>query len=65
MAGAVQGDIVPLSELERVTDWASIKKYHKLNSEVAIKEVVNDPIREKAIVDNIVVTSVAMKSVMQ
>ncbi|KIM42761.1 hypothetical protein M413DRAFT_18501 [Hebeloma cylindrosporum] len=60
----VSGNVVPIAELESVTDWASVKKYHKLNNEVAIKEVANDPLRERRIVDNIVVSSVAMKSVM-
>ncbi|PPQ73107.1 hypothetical protein CVT26_014728 [Gymnopilus dilepis] len=64
MKEAVKGDIVPLSELSQVTDWATIKKYHKLNNELAIKEAANNPSREHAVVDNIVVTSVAMKSVM-
>jgi hypothetical protein len=39
-------------------------QYHKLNTEPAIKEAVDDPGREHAIVDNIVVSTVAMKSVM-
>lgn len=37
---------------------------HKLNVEPAIKEAAGDPVREHAIVDNIVISSVAMKSVM-
>ena len=39
-------------------------QYHKLNNEAAIKEAASDPRRERRIVDNIVVSSVAMKSVM-
>lgn len=74
----MDGILVPLVELEYVTDWPSVKnvcvldiftiqsvftyfflKYHKLNGEVAIKGS-----REREIINNIVVSSVAMKSVM-
>ena len=40
------------------------RQYHKLNAEPAIKEAACDRGREHAIIDNIVVSSVAMKSVM-
>ncbi|TFK64722.1 CGI-121-domain-containing protein [Pluteus cervinus] len=56
------GDVQPLDTLEALTDWSSVKKYHKLNNEVAIK-TARDVNHEHQIVDNIVVTSVAMKSV--
>ncbi|KDR74363.1 hypothetical protein GALMADRAFT_250235 [Galerina marginata CBS 339.88] len=64
MKEVISGNIVPISELADITDWASIKKYYKLNNEVAIKEAASNPSREREIVDNIVVSSVAMKSVM-
>ncbi|KAF5322926.1 hypothetical protein D9619_001268 [Psilocybe cf. subviscida] len=64
MLNAIEGTIVPLTELEHVTDWAAVKKYNKLNNEVAVKEAAKDPKREHMIVDEIVVSSVAMKSVM-
>ncbi|PPQ78807.1 hypothetical protein CVT25_010676 [Psilocybe cyanescens] len=64
MKDVVSGDLVPFSELENVTDWASIKKYYKLNNEVAVKEAADNLVRERAIVDNIVISSVAMKNVM-
>ncbi|KAF8960249.1 kinase binding protein CGI-121-domain-containing protein [Flammula alnicola] len=65
MKDAVIGTVVPLSELESITDWASVKKYHKLNNtEKAIQETAKNPSRERAIVDQIVISSVAMKSVM-
>ncbi|KAF8164797.1 kinase binding protein CGI-121-domain-containing protein [Crassisporium funariophilum] len=64
MKAVIDGTVVQLSELEGVTDWPSVKKYHKLNGEMAIKEAAGNPVRERVIVDNIVVSSVAMKSVM-
>ena len=39
-------------------------KYNKLNGDIAVKEAANDPLREHATIDNIVVSMVAMKSVM-
>lgn len=42
---------------------ASIQ-YHKLGNEVGIREAKDNPERERAVVDGIVVSSVAMKSVM-
>ncbi|KAH9487233.1 EKC/KEOPS complex subunit [Psilocybe cubensis] len=65
MREVVSGDLVAFSELEKVTDWASVKKYFKLNSDVAVKGAAGDPTREKTIVDNIVISFVAMKNVMQ
>jgi len=84
MNTVVLGTLSPLSSLNQLTDWPSIRKvcklllldeqrrglhefpcqYHKLNTEPAIKEALGDPDREHAIVDNIVVSTVAMKSVM-
>ena len=63
----VDGTRAPFSELERITDWGRIRKvcdsihafsdlkkqYHKLGSDV-----------DAAKIDNIVTSSVAMKSVM-
>ena len=79
MSAVVQGTISPLSTLETITDWSFVKKvrqfskkfqvvdvegqYHKLNAEQAIKETSGSS-REHAIINNIVVSSVAMKSVM-
>jgi EKC/KEOPS complex subunit CGI121/TPRKB len=77
MKEVIDGTLVPFTELGVVTDWSSIKKvcvifppvrslfthlllkYHKLNGEAAIKGS-----KEHEIIDNIVVSSVAMKSVM-
>jgi len=59
MKEVIDGTLVPLVELGDVTDWSAVKKYHKLNGEAAIKGS-----REHEIIDNIVVSSVAMKSIM-
>ncbi|KAH9887742.1 CGI-121-domain-containing protein [Cubamyces lactineus] len=64
MASIVDGTLAPLDDLAKVTDWASVKKYHKLNGEPALKDAAKDPARERVIVDEIVTSSVAMKSVM-
>ncbi|ETW84598.1 hypothetical protein HETIRDRAFT_314488 [Heterobasidion irregulare TC 32-1] len=64
MCAVVKGTMNPLSSLEALTDWSAVKKYHKLNAEVAVKEAGKDTARERRIVDNIVVSTVAMKSVM-
>ncbi|TFK35038.1 kinase binding protein CGI-121-domain-containing protein [Crucibulum laeve] len=64
MKAIVMGNITPLSELNAVTDWAMVKKYNKLNDELAIRNAQGDDTREHIAVDNIVVSTVAMKSVM-
>lgn len=82
MHAVVQGNMVPLSNLSQVTDWARVKKVrphisslnglphplgaqtHKLNNEIAVREVSGDIEREHAVIDEIVISSVAMKSVM-
>ncbi|KAI0057743.1 CGI-121-domain-containing protein [Artomyces pyxidatus] len=63
MRAIVDGTLSPLADLAALTDWSTVKKYYKLNGEPAIKEVAQDPEREREIVDNIIVSSVAMKSV--
>ncbi|OSD01986.1 CGI-121-domain-containing protein [Trametes coccinea BRFM310] len=64
MNAVVEGTLTPLDQLAQITDWASVKKYYKLNSEPALKELAKDPVRERLYVDEIVTSSVAMKSVM-
>ena len=78
MKEVIDGTLVPLVELKNVTDWSSVKKvcvldfftvqllfthfplkYHKLNDEAAVKGS-----KELEIIDNIVISSVATKSVM-
>ncbi|KAL1939614.1 hypothetical protein VTO73DRAFT_9647 [Trametes versicolor] len=64
MQKVVEGTLVSLDELSDITDWTSIKKYYKLNGEAAVKAAAKDTPRERAIVNEIVTSSVAMKSVM-
>ncbi|KAJ7246402.1 kinase binding protein CGI-121-domain-containing protein, partial [Mycena rebaudengoi] len=60
----VEGVKSPFTALDGLTDWTAIKKYHKLGNEIAIRDAQNDLERERAIINNVVVSSVAMKSVM-
>ncbi|THH16927.1 hypothetical protein EW146_g3798 [Bondarzewia mesenterica] len=53
MRAIVEGNIRPLSELDTLTDWPVIKKYHKLNTELAIKNAGEDVVSERKIIDNI------------
>jgi hypothetical protein len=39
------------------------RQYNKLNGDLVIRETQNDPTRERHLIDNIVVSLVAMKSV--
>jgi len=63
MSAVVDGTQVPLSELADLTDWVAVKKYNKLNGDLVVKESQNNPTHEHRIIDNIVVSLVAMKSV--
>ncbi|KAJ8592154.1 CGI-121-domain-containing protein [Rhizopogon salebrosus TDB-379] len=64
MCDIVQGSLVPFQALEQMTDWSTIKKHYKLDTEPALKEVQGKQDRERVIIDNIIVSSVAMKNVM-
>ncbi|KAJ7718132.1 kinase binding protein CGI-121-domain-containing protein [Mycena maculata] len=64
MDATVKGTKASFTELQDLTDWAAVKKYHKLGSDVAVREAKGDLERERIVVDDIVVSSVAMKSVM-
>lgn len=63
MRNIVEGSLVPMSTIPDSTSWADVKKHYKLNGEPALKEVAGDGDRERAVIDNIVVSTVAMKSV--
>jgi EKC/KEOPS complex subunit CGI121/TPRKB len=79
MSAVINGDLAPISELADLTDWSAVKKvggstiprvhsfmwgqYNKLNGDLFIKERQNDPAHEHHLIDNIVVSLVAMKSV--
>ncbi|KAI6039258.1 kinase binding protein CGI-121-domain-containing protein [Pisolithus marmoratus] len=64
MHNVVEGRLVPMSTIPDSTSWADVRKHYKLNGEVALKEVAGDGNRERAVIDNIVVSTVAMKFVM-
>ncbi|KAJ8085805.1 hypothetical protein PM082_004623 [Marasmius tenuissimus] len=59
MKKAVDGTLEPLIKLKESTDWQRVKKYHKLNA------VSGQKSNDHAFVDDFVISSVAMKSVMQ
>jgi len=63
MSAVVDGPHVPISELAGLTDWIAVKKYNKLNGDPVIRETENNPTREHNLIDNIVVSLVAMKTV--
>ncbi|KAJ3572596.1 hypothetical protein NP233_g2976 [Leucocoprinus birnbaumii] len=50
----VEGELTPLSKLREITDWTTIKKYHKLASELSVKAAQGDLEKETAVIDNIV-----------
>jgi len=64
MHAAVSGRVSSFDSLESITDWSSVKKYYKLNGEPALKVQGITPQQEKKIINEIVTSSVAMKSVM-
>ncbi|KAK0479913.1 CGI-121-domain-containing protein [Armillaria luteobubalina] len=60
----VDGTLLPLTSLQNFTDWTRIKKYHRLDQEKALIATKDDLSNQHAVINNIVVSSVAMKSVM-
>ncbi|KAJ7081371.1 CGI-121-domain-containing protein [Mycena belliarum] len=64
MDAVVTGTKASFAALHDLTDWPAVKKYYKLGNEAGIRDAKDDPEREHAVVDHIVVSSVAMKSVM-
>ncbi|KAL5508606.1 hypothetical protein ACEPAH_6225 [Sanghuangporus vaninii] len=64
MNSVVEGDLVPIETLSDVTDWDAVKKYYKLNGESAIAALEKDRSKQNAVVDELVTSFVAMKSVM-
>ncbi|KAI0302933.1 CGI-121-domain-containing protein [Russula brevipes] len=63
MNGVIEGTQAPISELADLTDWIAVKKYNKLNGDLVTRETRNDPDLEHCLINNIVVSLVAMKSV--
>ncbi|KAJ7134327.1 CGI-121-domain-containing protein [Mycena epipterygia] len=64
MNAIVNGTMVSFAELRDLTDWPAVKKYHKLANEAGVRAAKDNLEREHAVVDSIVVSSVAMKAVM-
>ncbi|KAF9236401.1 kinase binding protein CGI-121-domain-containing protein [Melanogaster broomeanus] len=64
MRDVVEGELDSLANISETTDWSSVRKHYKLNAEPAVKDAVGDASKERVAIDNIVVSSVAMKSVM-
>ncbi|KAI0693469.1 kinase binding protein CGI-121-domain-containing protein [Cytidiella melzeri] len=64
LSATVDGTPVPLTHLQDITDWETIKKHYKLNSEPAIRNAAGDRGAERAKIDSIVTSSVATKMVM-
>ncbi|KAG6331815.1 hypothetical protein ID866_7275 [Astraeus odoratus] len=64
MVDVVEGDLVRVSTIPETTSWSDVKKYYKLNGDLALKEAAGDKGRQRTIIDNVVVSTVAMKSVM-
>ncbi|KIM62255.1 hypothetical protein SCLCIDRAFT_840512 [Scleroderma citrinum Foug A] len=63
MSAIVEGNLVPMSTIAESTSWVDIKKHYKLNGELALKEVSGDETLQRSIIDNVVVSTVAMKCV--
>ncbi|KAF8590272.1 CGI-121-domain-containing protein [Ramaria rubella] len=66
---AVKGNVVPLSSLDICTDWELVRKYYKLNADPVMQRFAHKNIErctqdeERVLVDQLVVSTVAMKSV--
>ncbi|KAH9927855.1 CGI-121-domain-containing protein [Amylocystis lapponica] len=63
MQAVVSGDLRPIDELNKITDWSAVKKYYKLNSEPLMKAVASNTLQERLAIEEVVVSSVAMKNV--
>ncbi|KAK7683058.1 hypothetical protein QCA50_013730 [Cerrena zonata] len=58
MQEVVSGTLSPISELKNITDWAKVRKYHKIG-----QKMDKDPIKDTQKAHEIVLSTVAMKSV--
>jgi len=63
MKAAVHGVLTPLNALMDITDWSSVRKYYKLNTEPAVAALEKDSTMQKAVVNELVTSFVAMKTV--
>ncbi|KAF8708988.1 hypothetical protein RHS03_03239, partial [Rhizoctonia solani] len=72
MKAAIQGEEVPIEALSEITDWPLVCKYYKVSNDPAVVELTKGSKEEsqkfseeaKATINEIVVSSVAMKNVM-
>ncbi|KAH7344037.1 CGI-121-domain-containing protein [Rhizoctonia solani] len=72
MKAAVQGEEMPLEALSEITDWPLVCKYYKVSNDPAVVELTKGNKGEpkqfseaaKSAINEIVVSSVAMKNVM-
>ncbi|CAE6464780.1 unnamed protein product [Rhizoctonia solani] len=72
MKAAIQGEEVPIEALSEITDWPLVCKYYKVSNDPAVVELTKGSKEEsqkfseeaKAAINEIVVSSVAMKNVM-
>lgn len=71
MKAAVQGEEIPLEGLEGITDWPLVCKYYKVANDPAVAELTKGNNTKgglseaaKSTINEIVVSSVAMKNVM-
>ncbi|KAF7433549.1 hypothetical protein PC9H_005507 [Pleurotus ostreatus] len=63
MDAIISGETVPLDKLQDITEWNTVKKHYKLGQDTAILEAKGDSAREKVLINEIVISSVASKSI--
>ncbi|KAG9317016.1 hypothetical protein JVU11DRAFT_1198 [Chiua virens] len=63
MRAVVDGELDLLANISQVTDWQAVMKLYKLDQEPSFKDVTGNSPDERAMINNIVTSSVAMKSI--
>ncbi|KAN0097907.1 Kinase binding protein CGI-121 domain containing protein [Tylopilus felleus] len=64
MRKVVDGELDLVANIYQVTDWQSVIKDYKIDTDSVYKDFTGGTPEERAIIDNIVISSVAMKSIM-
>jgi len=64
MRAAVHGDLISLDALRSLTDWTAVNKVYKFGGDPVVVGAKADIARQHAVVDELVTSFVAMKSVM-
>ncbi|KAI9572472.1 kinase binding protein CGI-121-domain-containing protein [Boletus coccyginus] len=64
MLEVVDGELDLLANVVQVTDWETVIKHYKLDQEPVSKGFTGRTREERAVVDNLVISSVAMKYIM-